>query len=257
MMLHGGGPGASGAANFIKNIAKLAERFRVIVPDMPGYGRSTKGLNRKDPFGDLAGAMIGVLDKLGIEKAHVVGNSLGGACALRMAIERPERIGCLVLMGPGGVDTTRGLPTAGLKRLLGYYAGEGPTREKLAKFLREDLVYDSSAVTDAMIDARFQASLDPEAVANPPLVRPNGLPNFRALDFTRDPRLAAVRNPTLVLWGMEDRVNRASGARSLQKRMPNCDLYLFSRTGHWVQFERAEEFNSATAAFLSRHELNP
>ena len=253
LMLHGGGPGASGTANFIKNIPALAKRVRVIVPDLPGYGRSTKGLDRKDPFGDLAGTMVALLDKLGVARAHVIGNSLGGACALRMAIEQPECIGCLVLMGPGGVDTTRGFPTAGLKRLLGYYAGEGPTRDKLAKFLREDLVFDGATVTDAMIDARFQASLDPEVVANPPLVRPKGLPNFRALDFTRDPRLAAVRNPTLVLWGMEDRVNRPSGAHSLQKRMPNCDLHLFSRTGHWVQFERAEEFNAATAAFLSQH----
>jgi len=252
LMLHGGGPGAAGVANFERNLDALAERFRLIVPDMPGYGRSTKGLDRKDPFGDLAGAMLGLLDALGVTRAHALGNSLGGACALRMALDVPKRIDRLVLLGPGGVDTTRSLPTTGLKHLLDYYSGEGPTRDKLATFLRQDLVFDGAAIPDTLIDARFKASIDPEIVAKPPLVRPKGLPKFRAIDFTRDPRLATLPTPTLVLWGAEDRVNRASGGRSLQRRMPNCDLYLFSRTGHWVQWERAAEFNAATIAFLSQ-----
>lgn len=257
LMLHGGGPGASGAANFVRNIPALAAHFRLIIPDLPGYGRSSKGLDRKDPFGDLADAMLGLLDALDIDSAHAVGNSLGGACALRMALDRPTRVGRLVLMGPGGVDTTRSLPTAGLRRLLDYYGGEGPTREKLAAFLRGDLVFDGSSLPDALIDARYKASLDPEIVANPPLVRPTGLPKFRAIDFTRDPRLAGLETPTLLLWGIEDRVNRVSGGRSLQRRMPNCDLYLFSRTGHWVQWERAEEFNAATICFLSQDNRAP
>jgi 4,5:9,10-diseco-3-hydroxy-5,9,17-trioxoandrosta-1(10),2-diene-4-oate hydrolase len=253
LMLHGGGPGASGAGNFVRNVPALAAHFHLIIPDLPGYGRSTKGLDRKDPFGDLAGAMFALLDALGIDKAHALGNSLGGACALRMALDRPTRMDRLVLLGPGGVDTTRGLPTAGLRRLLGYYGGEGPTREKLADFLRNYLVYDSSSLPDTLIDERYAASIDPEIVAKPPLVRPKGLPNFRALDFTRDPRLSSLETPTLVLWGIEDRVNRPSGGLSLQRRMRNCDLYLFSRTGHWVQWERAEEFNAATIRFLSQN----
>ncbi len=253
LMLHGGGPGASGVPNFVRNIPSLSAHFRLIIPDLPGYGRSTKGLDRKDPFGDLAGAILGLLDALGIEQAHAVGNSLGGACGLRMALDRPARVGRLVLLGPGGVDTTRSLPTPGLKRLLDYYGGTGPSREKLAAFLRGDLVFDASSLPATLIDERFKASIDPEIIANPPLVRPKGLPRFSAIDFTRDPRLDACETPTLLLWGIEDRVNRASGGRSLQRRMKNCDLYLFSRTGHWVQWERADEFNAATIAFLSQH----
>jgi len=256
LMLHGGGPGATGASNFVRNIPALVEHFRVIVPDMPGYGRSTKGIDRTDPFGALAGAMLGLLDALKVEQAHILGNSLGGACALRLALERPERVDRLVLLGPGGIETTRQPPTDGLKYLLDYYSGEGPTREKLATFLRKYLVFDGSTITDAVIDERFAASIDPETVANPPLVRPKNLTDAHALDLTRDGRLATLRNPTLVLWGVEDRVNCPSGAHSLQKRMPNCDLYLFSRTGHWVQWERAAEFNAATIAFLSRPALS-
>jgi len=252
LMLHGGGPGASGAPNFERNIPTLARHFRVIVPDLPGYGRSTKGLDRRDPFGDLARTMLGLLDVLGVRRAHVLGNTLGGACALRMALDKPDAVDRLVLMGPGGIDTTRSLPTKGLKCLLGYYAGEGPTREKVATFLRQYLVYDGSRIPDSVIDERFRASTDPEVVANAPLVRPRGIPNFRALDFTRDKRLSQLRNPTLVLWGVNDLVNRPSGAHSLQRRLPNCDVYLFSRTGHWVQWERPDEFNAVTIAFLSK-----
>ncbi len=226
-------------SNYSRNAIALAERFRVIVPDMPGYGSSSKGINAEDPFGDLADSMLGLLDALQIERAHVMGNSLGGACALRMALDRPERVGRLVLMGPGGVGISESKPTDGLKRLLGYYAGEGPTLEKLRKFICEDLVYDSSWVTESLLRERFEASIAPEVVANPPLRAPKDLEGFKRLDFLLDPRLPALNNPTLVLWGTEDRVNPASGALALQRSMRNCDVYLFSRTGHWVQWERA------------------
>lgn len=252
LMLHGGGPGASGISNYSRNIEALTHHFRVLVPDMPGYGRSSKGLDRGDPFGDLATSMLGMLDQIGVERTHVIGNSLGGACALRMALECSSKVGRLVLMGPGGVDTTRQLPTAGLKRLLAYYKGDGPTLEKLTTFIRSDLVYDGSQVPEALINERYQSSIDPEVLASPPLLGPKGIPRFRKVDFTRDPRLTSVQNSTLVMWGTEDKVNRPSGAFSLQRRMPNCDVYMFSKTGHWVQWERAEEFNSAVRTFLSQ-----
>ena len=251
LVLHGGGPGASGLSNYSRNLSALARRFRVLVPDLPGYGKSGKGLSRTDPFGDLAESMLGLLDALGVHRAAVVGNSLGGACALRMALERPDRVSRLVLMGPGGIGTSRSLPTRGLRRLFGYYEGDGPTIEKMQAFIRDDLVYDGQAVPDDVIRTRFESSIDPEVVANPPLRRPRGWSALMHMDLTRDPRLAGLQTPTLVLWGTEDRVNRPSGGRLLQRRMPNCDLHLFSRTGHWVQWERAEEFNAVTTAFLS------
>jgi pimeloyl-ACP methyl ester carboxylesterase len=253
ILLHGGGPGASGLSNYSKNISALAQHFHVLVPDMPGYGASTKGLNRADPFGDLAGGILGLMDVLRIERAHVIGNSLGGACALRMALDMPARVSALVLMGPGGIGTTRGLPTAGLNKLLNYYGGNGPSLEKLRSFIREDLVYDGSQVPDALIDERYQASTDPEVITSPPLRRPNSLASAIRMDFTRDSRLRKSRTPALVLWGTEDKVNRPCGGTTLQKTMANCDLYLFSKTGHWVQWERADEFNAASTAFLIRH----
>lgn len=254
MLLHGGGPGASGVSNYSRNIDALAKRHRVLVPDMPGYGRSSKGIDKSDPFGCLADTMRGLLDELSISTAHLIGNSYGGAAALRLALDTPGRVGKLVLMGPGGIGTTRGLPTAGLNSLLAYYGGTGPSREKLAEFIRNYLVYEGDSVPDELIDLRYAASIDPEVVADPPLSRPSGPFALRTLwrmDLTRDSRLASLQTPTLILWGRDDKVNRPSGGPMLQNIMPNAELVMTSRTGHWMQWERADLFNQLVDEFLS------
>jgi 4,5:9,10-diseco-3-hydroxy-5,9,17-trioxoandrosta-1(10),2-diene-4-oate hydrolase len=250
VLLHGGGPGASGVSNYSRNIEPLAQHFRVIVPDMPGYGRSAKGVDGSDPFGYLADHIRGMLDVLGIDRAHLVGNSYGGSCALRLALDTPHRVDKLVLMGPGGVGTTRGLPTAGLKDLLGYYGGDGPSLDKLRTFIRTYLVYDGDAVPESLIQTRYESSIDPEVVANPPLQRPSSLRTLWRMDFTRDRRLSTLETPTLVLWGRDDKVNKPSGAAMLGERMPNADVLVTANTGHWVQWERADFFNAVTTAFL-------
>lgn len=252
VMLHGGGPGASGVSNYSRNIDALAQSYRVIVPDMPGYGRSAKHVDHSDPFGYLADTIRGLLDELGIATAHLIGNSYGGAAALRLALDTPQRAGKLVLMGPGGIGTTRGLPTDGLKSLLAYYGGDGPSRDKLATFIRTYLVYDGAAVPDELIDLRYQASIDPDVVAHPPLQRPKGLRTLWRMDLTRDKRLKHLPNPTLVLWGRDDKVNRPSGGPLLLNLMPNAELVMTSHTGHWMQWERAELFNQLVTEFLSK-----
>jgi 4,5:9,10-diseco-3-hydroxy-5,9,17-trioxoandrosta-1(10),2-diene-4-oate hydrolase len=253
VLLHGGGPGATGASNYARNIDALAEHFHVIVPDMPGYGQSSKDLDFSDPFGDLALAIRGLLDELGIDKAHLVGNSYGGAAALRLALDRPDRVNRMILMGPGGIGTTRNLPTKGLNSLLGYYGGDGPSREKLADFITSYLVFDSASVPDDLIDLRYEASIQPEVVANPPLRRPSGpgAPRtLRRMDLTRDRRLSKCQTPTLVVWGSADKVNRPDGGPRLARTMPNCDLYLLANTGHWAQWEQADLFNTMATAYL-------
>jgi 4,5:9,10-diseco-3-hydroxy-5,9,17-trioxoandrosta-1(10),2-diene-4-oate hydrolase len=250
VMLHGGGPGASGVSNYSRNIDALAAHFRVIVPDMPGYGRSAKGVDQDDPFGYLADMIRGLLDEIGIGTAHFVGNSYGGAAALRLALDTPHRVDKLVLMGPGGIGTTRGLPTAGLKNLLSYYGGDGPSRDKLATFIRTYLVYDGAAVPEDLIDVRYRASIDPAVVADPPLRRPSGLRTLWRMDLTRDRRLKGLATPTLVLWGRDDKVNRPMGGPMLFNMMPNAELVMTSKTGHWLQWERADLFNRLVVEFL-------
>jgi 4,5:9,10-diseco-3-hydroxy-5,9,17-trioxoandrosta-1(10),2-diene-4-oate hydrolase len=254
VLLHGGGPGASGVSNYSRNIDPLAKRFRILVPDMPGYGRSDKTVDHADPFGYLADMIRGLLDELGVQRAHLVGNSYGGAAALRLALDSPHRVDKLVLMGPGGIGTTRGAPTAGLRNLLSYYGGGGPGRDKLEHFIRTYLVYDGASVPDELIDIRYQASIDPDVVANPPLRRPSGPTALRTLwrtDLTRDKRLKSLQTPALVLWGRDDKVSKPAGGPMLLDLMPNAELIVTSRTGHWMQWERAELFNNLVAEFLS------
>jgi 4,5:9,10-diseco-3-hydroxy-5,9,17-trioxoandrosta-1(10),2-diene-4-oate hydrolase len=143
----------------------------------------------------------------------------------------------------------RAPPTKGLRKLINYYKGRGPSIAKLKDFLG-DLVFDSSKLTDDLVRARFEASIDPEVIASPPLQGPPNLAAALRMDFTRDRRLSSLSHATLVLWGADDRVNRASGGRDLVKRIPNGDLCEFSNTGHWVQWERPAEFNALTMAFL-------
>lgn len=258
VLLHGGGPGATGASNFSRNLEALtAAGYRVLVPDLPGYGQSAKRLDRDDPFGDLAGFVGGLITALDLPSAHLVGNSYGGAAALRLALDNPAQVRSLVLMGPGGIGTTRRPPTAGLNALLDYYRGEGPTRAKVADFIRTHLVFDASSVPDELIDERYAASLDPEVIANPPLRRPDpgpkALRTLLRMDLSRDKRLAHCAVPTLVVWGTEDRVNRPWGGGFLASTMPECDLVMWARTGHWAQWEQADRFNALLLDWLTRH----
>ncbi|WP_420094349.1 alpha/beta fold hydrolase [Mycobacteroides abscessus] len=120
--------------------------------------------------------------------------------------------------------------------------------------MRTYLVYDGASVPDDLIDLRYQASIDPEVVANPPLRRPAGPTALRTLwrmDLTRDSRLKSLPTPTLVLWGQDDKVNRPAGGPMLASIMPNAQLVMTSSTGHWMQWERARFFNQLVADFLS------
>lgn len=103
VLLHGSGPGVSGWSNFSKNLPVFARNFRTIVVDMPGFGASPD-IEYDRPYPELAAeSMVTLLDDLGIEKAHVLGNSMGGWVALETAAIAPERVERLVLMGPGGL----------------------------------------------------------------------------------------------------------------------------------------------------------
>jgi 4,5:9,10-diseco-3-hydroxy-5,9,17-trioxoandrosta-1(10),2-diene-4-oate hydrolase len=103
VMLHGGGPGACGVSDYSRNIDALAEQFRVIVPDMPGYGRSANGVDHDDPFGYLADMIRGLLDQLALDTGHLVGNSHGDAVALRLALDTPHRADTIPALSGAGI----------------------------------------------------------------------------------------------------------------------------------------------------------
>ncbi|HEV2781760.1 MAG TPA: alpha/beta fold hydrolase [Actinophytocola sp.] len=251
VMLHGGGPGASAWSNFGRNLPVFAEKFRTLLVDQPGFGDSDKPEITGQYFTFSADALLGLLDKLGIERAHLIGNSLGGGTAVRFALRHPDRSGRLVLMAPGGLSLNVFAPdpTEGIKKLYAFAAPPGPSKEKLAEFLRT-LVFDQSLVTDELVDERFRHASNPESL--------RAMASMGA-SFTRPETFEEgmlwreayrLRQRVLLIWGREDRVNPLDGALAALKLIPRAELHVFGRCGHWAQLERFDEFNRLAVSFL-------
>lgn len=250
VLLHGGGPGASSWSNFSRNIPVLARDFHVIAVDQPGYGRSDKPTEHPQYFVHSASALKDLLDTLEItERVHLLGNSLGGGAAVRFALDYPDRAGKLILMGPGGLSTNLFAPdpTEGVK-LLGKFNAE-PTRENLEAFLRI-MVFDQSLVTEELIEERFASASTPEALA---ATRAMGK-SFASADFEKGMLWRdayKLRQPVLLIWGREDRVNPLDGALVALKNIPRAQLHVFGGCGHWAQLEKFAEFNRLATDFLN------
>ena len=248
ILLHGGGPGATGISNYARNVEALAKTHRVIVVDFPGYGESDNQPIPGGLFSTMGASIVGLMDAIGIEKASFVGNSLGGGAALHIALEHPTRVAKLVLMGTGGsLAPFSPTPTEGLGRMLQFYAGEGPSREKLRRVI-ELLVYDPAQISDELLDIRYTAATQPKVVANPPLKGRGG----QAIDDLWRQPLYTIQAPTLIVWGRDDRVVPMDSAFLLLKVIPNAQLHIFPKCGHWAQWEKADEFNELVLSFLAR-----
>lgn len=248
IFVHGGGPGSSGLSNFSRNIDAFADRYRVIAIDLPGYGQSTKLRVTEPLFAFYARIMAGFIDALGLGKAHLVGNSLGGAASLKTALAYPDKVDRLVLMGPGGgYSLFEKQPSDGIKALLTFYEPPGPSLERLRQFLNY-LVYDPSSVSDALLEERLARATDPETAEFMPLrLGPNMAPLGE--DLWRE-RLDRLPHETLIIWGREDRVNPLDQSLILMRQIPRARLLVMPQCGHWAQWEKAEEFNRSLAAFL-------
>jgi 4,5:9,10-diseco-3-hydroxy-5,9,17-trioxoandrosta-1(10),2-diene-4-oate hydrolase len=252
VLLHGGGPGASAWSNFGRTLGVLAERFHVLAVDQPGFGQSSKPTEfEKQFFTASADALAELLDQRGIDRAHLVGNSLGGGTAVRLALDHPDRAGRLVLMAPGGLglNVFAPDPTEGIKKLYAFAAPPGPSKEKLADFLRT-LVFDQSMITEELVEERFRYAVDPETLAamramGASFLRPGAAEQAM---LWRD--AYKLRQRVLLVWGREDRVNPLDGAFTALKLIPRAQLHVFGGCGHWAMLEKFDEFNALTRQFL-------
>jgi 4,5:9,10-diseco-3-hydroxy-5,9,17-trioxoandrosta-1(10),2-diene-4-oate hydrolase len=251
VLLHGGGPGASSWSNFSQNLPVVAERYRTIMMDLPGYGQSAPRPATGHFFTVAAETLAGLLDQLGIDKVHLIGNSLGGGTALRFALNYPKRTGRLVLMGPGGLtlNVLAPDPTEGVRRLMEFGAPPGPSREKMEAFLRI-MVHDQRLITDELIDERYALASRPEALAA--MVAMGG--SFfgeHAEDGMLWREAHRLKHEVLLIWGREDRVNPLDGALIALKQLRRAQLHVFGGCGHWAQIEKFDEFNELTLRFLA------
>jgi len=252
VLLHGGGPGASGWSNFSQNVEGLAEHFRVLVVDQPGYGQSDKPVVTDGVWTFNARVMNGLFDALDIEKAHLIGNSLGGGTSLKTALDFPERVDRMILMGPAGgsLNMISADPSEGLKVLFGFYQGDGPSLEKMQNLINV-MTFEPTNVPESVLHDRFAAATSPEAIAYVKGLfeafgaKGAGLPEELWRDVHR------IQHKTLLTWGRDDRVLPLDGAFFMLKRMPDARLHVFPRCGHWAQLEHRDEFNQLAVTFLS------
>jgi len=164
MLVHGSGPGVTAYANWRQVIPALAEHWRVIAPDMVGFGFSDRPDNVNYSLQTWADQTVGVMDALGVQKAHLVGNSFGGAIALRIATQHPERVGKLVLMGSMGVPFEI---TEGLDSVWGYEASVENMRKVLGYF-----TYAKEMIDDELARSRYEGSIQPGFQSRSPRCSP-------------------------------------------------------------------------------------
>lgn len=241
LFIHGSGPGASGHSNFKLNYPEFAAAgHRVLVPDLPGYGASDKPETdyTLDFFVD---AMFGLLDALDIPRCTLVGNSLGGAIAIKMALDQPQRIARLVLMAPGGLMEKEQyyLQMEGIQKMGAAFAnGELNDADGMRRLLSLQL-FDPSQISDETVNERVAVVLEqPRCV----LTRMQ-VPNLAG-------RVAELSCPILGFWGMNDKFCPASGAQTLMDACRNIRFVLLSECGHWVMVEHRALFNREVLAFL-------
>ena len=243
LLLHGSGPGVTAYANWRLTIPALSQHLRVIAPDLVGFGFTERPEGVSYDMDTWVGQAIGLLDALDIERAHLVGNSFGGALALALASRHPDRVERLVLMGSVGVPFEI---TDGLDRVWGYEPSIAQMRELLDLF-----AYSRELVSDELAEVRYRASIQPGFQESFAAMFP--APRQRWVDamVTPDEDLARLPHPTLVVHGRDDLIIPPANALHLLDTIPDVRLHIFGRCGHWTQIEHADEFNRLVVSFLS------
>lgn len=222
-----------------ETFAALAATGRTVAAlDLPGHGESSTDVG-SGSLEELADAVLGYLDALGLDHVHLVGHSMGAAVCLVLADRVPQRVRSLTLIGPAGIgqkinaDFIRGFMTASSREQL----------EPLLGLLFADPAFVTPTFIEQMLRPKQRAGVA-EALARIAGSRYPGTPSGGSL------RDVAGRVPTLVIWGAEDAVIPPPAAAEFAA--PGVELHVLPGRGHMVQIEAAAEVNQLVAAFLRR-----
>ena len=251
LLLHGSGPGVTGWANFAGNLPLFARHFRTIILDAPGYGKSDPVDG--DPVTVARDAVVALMDGLRIDRAHVIGNSYGGIVGGHLAAAHPDRVLRYITIGGVGFNITSTFPNEGLTRLVDFI--ENPTRDNIVAWL-ESMVFDKSIITDELIDIRYKAALEPVTMASSRKMYTRSALDFIAQTMTgpavsqRIDYLGRIQAPPLITWGRDDKVSPLDGALLPMRVIPNAELHVFPRCGHWAMIECKERFETLALGFL-------
>ena len=239
--LHGSGPGASGYSNFKGNYPVFAEAgYRNIVLDLPGFGRSDKPDDVNYDLAYFVSSLQGFLDKIGIDRCTLLGNSLGGAIALGATLAYPERVEKLILMAPGGVEERETyFQMPGIQRMVEVF-GQGPMGVEQMRHVMTLQLFDPTQLDEALLQERAAVAVTQPANLFSSMLVPN-----------MTERLKEIQVPILGFWGTNDLFNPPAGAFKVLDNAPNARFVMLNRCGHWVQVEHEALFNRECIAFLS------
>ncbi|HHJ36551.1 MAG TPA: alpha/beta fold hydrolase [Gammaproteobacteria bacterium] len=243
LLIHGSGPGVSAWANWRLTLPELEKKYRVIAPDMVGFGFTERPENIRYNMDTWVDHATGLLDVLGLEKISVVGNSFGGALALALAIRHTDRIDKLILMGSVGVSFKL---TDGLDKVWGYE----PSIENM-KSLLDIFAWNRDLVTDELAELRYQASIRPGFQESFSAMFP--APRQRWVDEMAfsDEKISEIENATLIIHGRDDDVIPFDNAMKLFSLIKDSEVHGFGCCGHWTQIEHTERFNQLVSHFLA------
>lgn len=237
ILVHGLGGDAS---NWAPTIGPLAQKYRVIVPDQIGFGKSDKPLINYR-VGTLVDFLAGLYKELKIERASLVGNSLGGWTVAAFALAHPEKVDRLVLVDAAGFALTGDLDPKVLDGL--NPSTRAAVKEMMPLVFHNTQMFASDAAVDAFYTRRVSAG--------------DGYTIQRFIDSISkgqdvlDKKLGAVKQPTLIIWGREDGLTPLTMGERFKKEISGSQLFIIEKCGHVPQLENPKEFNTALMKFLS------
>ncbi len=233
ILIHGFGGDVD---NWLFNIDALGEKATVYALDLPGHGQSSKKLD-KPGLGAMTAALASFMDKLGIDNAHLVGHSMGGAIAMQMAAEHPDKVKSLTLICSAGLGSEIG------SYVDGYVAAQG---RKDLKPVLEQLFADKSLVSRQLVDdvLKYKRLDGVEGV-----LKSLATALFAGGKQQDAPaaKLAGKLPPTPVIWGKEDQIIPAAHAANL----PGANVHVLEGAGHMVFMEKASDVNNLIKSHIA------
>ncbi len=254
ILIHGLG---ASAEIWMHNVSAIAGEHRVYVPDLVGFGLTDKPEATYSPT-FMAAFIDDFMTALCINRACLVGNSLGGGVALQYALQFPGKVQKLVLVDSAGL----GREMAFIMRLATIpLVGElmmQPNRMGMA-FVLKRCVYDPAVITDVLVDIYYRLDSSPEARKSILSALRSSATIFGGRADVLDPiikNLGDINVPALIIWGRQDRILPVRHACFAAEKLPNARLHIFDQCGHMPNFERPQDFNGLVLNFISDHPLN-
>jgi 2-hydroxy-6-oxonona-2,4-dienedioate hydrolase len=236
---------------FTRNVAAHAASYRVHAIDMLGHGYTGKP-DYPYEIPRYRDHLLAYLDAAGIEKAHIVGESLGGWVGARTAIDDPDRIASLQLLCAGGTvanpEVMERIRTSTRKAVTTDDVELTRSRMRL-------LMADDADATEELVAVRHAIYHQPDFVANIENLLCLQDLETRLRNILQSEDLAKVDVPTLIVWGRNNPFGEVPEADAMHANIKGSELVLFDDCGHWPQHEQAAQYNPLSLDFLNRHRI--